>query len=140
MNIRKAIFALIVGSIATTGLAASASADTVWQKHHPRREEVNGRLANLNRRIHEERVEGDLTGKQALALHRDVHGIRRQERLRPAWITGTSPRPSSAASIRKRTPSAAKSVSNRFVTRRRGSGAGSRRAVQFNRPKTFGTV
>jgi hypothetical protein len=81
MNIRKAILALIVGSIATTGLAASASADTVWQKHHPRREEVNGRLANLNRRIHEERVEGDLTGKQALALHRDVHGIRRQERF-----------------------------------------------------------
>ncbi|HTP78499.1 MAG TPA: hypothetical protein VMJ73_16165 [Rhizomicrobium sp.] len=88
MNIRKTILALVIGSVATTGFVASASADTIWQKHHPRREEVNGRLANLNRRIHEERVEGDLTGKQALALHRDVRGIRHQERFAASLDNG----------------------------------------------------
>jgi hypothetical protein len=81
MNIRKAILALVIGSVATTALAASASADTRWQRHHPRREEVNLRAANLDRRIHDERVEGDLTAKQAHALRGDVRGIRHQERL-----------------------------------------------------------
>ncbi|MDE2219220.1 MAG: hypothetical protein KGL25_13850 [Gammaproteobacteria bacterium] len=60
--------------------SATASAATAWQKSHPRRAEVNHRLANQNRRIHEERKEGELTGAQAAALHKEDHQIRQEER------------------------------------------------------------
>ncbi len=63
------------------GAASSASADTRWQRNHPRREQVNNRLANQNRRIHQEVREGDLTHAQAAALHQDDRQIRREERL-----------------------------------------------------------
>jgi len=67
-----------------TGLAlmvtTGAMADTKWQSHHPRREQVNNRLANQNRRIHQERKEGDITGAQAKALHQQDRSIRAQER------------------------------------------------------------
>jgi Spy/CpxP family protein refolding chaperone len=59
---------------------ATANAATAWQQSHPRRAEVNHRLANQNRRIHEERKEGDLTPAQAAALHKDDRQIRQEER------------------------------------------------------------
>jgi Spy/CpxP family protein refolding chaperone len=59
---------------------ATANAATAWQQSHPRRAEVNHRLANQNRRIHEERKEGDLTSAQAAALHKDDRQIRQEER------------------------------------------------------------
>jgi hypothetical protein len=55
-------------------------AETQWQKHHPRRTEVNHRLANQNRRIHHEVQEGELSHSQAVALHREDHSIRQEER------------------------------------------------------------
>ncbi len=61
-------------------LASSAIADTKWQRHHPRREEVNARLARQNHRIHQERKEGEITGAQARALHQTDASIRAQER------------------------------------------------------------
>lgn len=61
---------------ATTG----ASAETVWQHHHPRRVEVNHRLANQKRRIHTERREGEMTRAQAHDLRMEDRGIRGQER------------------------------------------------------------
>jgi hypothetical protein len=59
---------------------ATANAETAWQKAHPRRAEVNHRLANQNRRIHEERKEGELSAAQAAALHKDDRQIRQEER------------------------------------------------------------
>ena len=47
---------------------------------HPRRMEVNRRLGNQNRRIHEEVREGDLTRQQASGLHRQDRQIRQEER------------------------------------------------------------
>jgi hypothetical protein len=49
---------------------------------------VNNRLARQNRRIHQERIEGDITGAQAKALHQDVHAIRAQERADAATNHG----------------------------------------------------
>lgn len=51
-----------------------------WQKSHPRRAEVNTRLAHQNRRIHADVRNGTLTHSQAHALHRDDHAIRQEER------------------------------------------------------------
>jgi hypothetical protein len=59
---------------------ATANAATTWQKTHPRRAEVNHRLANQSRRIHEERKEGELTAAQAAALHKEDRQIRQEER------------------------------------------------------------
>ena len=69
-----------VGAMLASMAATAASAETPWQRHHPRREEVNHRLANQNRRIHEERREGEINGAQAAQLHREDHSIRREER------------------------------------------------------------
>jgi len=70
-------------AIALTVLGASitsASAETVWQHNHPRRVEVNGRLANQNFRIHREVREGELRYGQGRALHREDRMIRHEER------------------------------------------------------------
>jgi hypothetical protein len=68
-------------TLSLAGLSATALADTQWQKSHPRREQVNNRLANQNQRIHQEVKQGDLTKAQAAKLHKDDHQIRREERL-----------------------------------------------------------
>ena len=64
----------------TAGLAGVAMADTTWEKNHPRRDEVNDRLQNQNKRIHRELKEGDITKAQAAALHKDDRTIRQEER------------------------------------------------------------
>jgi hypothetical protein len=81
MTCKKAFLMAAMGAVLSFGTVASASADTVWQSHHPRREEVNNRLGNLNRRINTERREGELSAKQAHYLHRDDRLIRTQERF-----------------------------------------------------------
>jgi hypothetical protein len=63
--------------IGTTGLA---SAET-WNQAHPRRAEVNGRLDNQNRRINEERREGEITRGEANKLHAEDRTIRKEERF-----------------------------------------------------------
>jgi hypothetical protein len=68
-------------TLSLAGLSTTALADTQWQKSHPRREQVNNRLANQNQRIHQEVKQGDLTKAQAAKLHKDDHQIRREERL-----------------------------------------------------------
>lgn len=60
--------------------AAPARADTPWQTHHPRREQVNNRLANQNRRIRQQVRQGELTHRQAARLHRADWRTRMAER------------------------------------------------------------
>src|ERR1700676_3148135 len=67
-------FALALANFSTAVLA-----DTHWQQDHPRREQVNNRLANQNRRIHQEVKEGEITKSQAASLHKDDHQIRQEE-------------------------------------------------------------
>jgi len=81
---KLAAVALIVGltgAMASTAMAAPTPADTTWQKNHPRREQVNARLAHQNARIKTEVKEGDLTKSQAARLHKDDRQIRQEERL-----------------------------------------------------------
>ena len=60
--------------------ASTFAAETTWQKNHPRREQVNHRLANQNARIHNEVKEGEISKAQAAKLHREDRSIRREER------------------------------------------------------------
>lgn len=67
--------------VLAAGAASGSYADTPWQTAHPRREQVDGRLARQDRRITAERREGDLTPLQAAYLHAKDRGIRAQERF-----------------------------------------------------------
>ena len=78
-SIRK-VLAVTAATLALTSLATNALADTQWQKDHPRREQVNNRLANQNKRIKQERREGEISKTQAQKLHSEDHAIRREER------------------------------------------------------------
>ncbi|MBS0411055.1 MAG: hypothetical protein JSR86_14145 [Proteobacteria bacterium] len=56
-------------------LAGAASADTRWERHHPRQDQVLDRTHRQERRITEERREGDLTAAQAHRLRAADHRI-----------------------------------------------------------------
>jgi len=76
----RTVLTVAAATLALSGLAANALADTQWQKNHPRREQVNNRLANQNKRIRQERKEGEITKAQAARLHKEDHAIRQEER------------------------------------------------------------
>ena len=78
-SIRTALMASVV-AVTLGAMAAPALADTQWQKDHPRREQVNNRLKNQNKRIKQERKEGEITKAQAQQLHSEDHAIRQEER------------------------------------------------------------
>lgn len=71
-----------LAAVAALALAFSgtASAQTNWNATHPRRVEVNHRLANQDRRIRQEVSEGEMSHAEASRLHRDDHQIRQEER------------------------------------------------------------
>ena len=71
---------LAIAATLMSVLTGTAFADTPWQQAHPRREAVNQRLANQNRRIRHEVKEGEMSHAQAARLHRDDRKIRREER------------------------------------------------------------
>ena len=71
-------FAAVIVSLA--GLVGTASAETTWQKNHPRRTQVNHRLSNQDRRIHQDVKNGTLSKSQAASLHHEDHQVRQEER------------------------------------------------------------
>jgi hypothetical protein len=83
--IRTSLHTLIAVAFAaaTCGVFAqtpAAAADGQWAKTHPRRDQVNDRLANQNRRIKNEVKEGEMSKGQAAKLHQQDHRIRQEER------------------------------------------------------------
>ena len=75
-------FITLVAALSAAAFPAHAERrDSHFDKTHPRREQVNERLANQNRRIKEEVAEGDLTKAQARKLHTEDRQIRQEERL-----------------------------------------------------------
>jgi hypothetical protein len=80
---------MIAVALAVLGTSyTAASAETLWQYNHPRRVEVNDRLANQNYRIHQEVMEGELSPGQAVALHAEDHAIRLEERTMAGFNGG----------------------------------------------------
>jgi hypothetical protein len=80
MNIKRSFAIAAMGTVLTLLGVAGASADP-WQYNHPRRVEVNDRLANQNVRIDRDYRDGDITLGQARYLHREDRDIRGQERF-----------------------------------------------------------
>jgi hypothetical protein len=67
---------------------STASAETQWERTHPRRDQVNDRLENQNRRINRELREGEITRGEARQLHREDRAIRREERTMARFDNG----------------------------------------------------
>ena len=77
----RTVLTVTAVTLSLAGVTTTALADTQWQKNHPRREQVNNRLANQNQRIHNQVKAGDLTKAQAAKLHKDDRQIRKEERM-----------------------------------------------------------
>ncbi|MGD0961388.1 MAG: hypothetical protein ABSB19_16385 [Methylomonas sp.] len=78
---KKAIVMTVLGGLSVFLVAPSVSAAGPWAENHPRRAQANGRLANENRRINQERRGGEINRVQAAKLHRQDRNIRQEERL-----------------------------------------------------------
>jgi hypothetical protein len=79
-NTRKAAIVAVMTLFAST-VASSAMAETQWEKNHPRRDQVNDRLANQNKRIHQEVKEGEMSKAKAAKLHKEDRQVRKEERV-----------------------------------------------------------
>jgi hypothetical protein len=86
-RIRTATAVALVSAFAAA-MATSAVADTTWQQNHPRREQVNNRLATQDARIHNQVKQGDRTKGQAARLHKDDRQIRGEERAMASQNSG----------------------------------------------------
>ena len=74
--------AVLAVSIAFVGAqAVSAMAETTWERNHPRRDQVNDRIERQERRIAQERREGEITARQAQHLRNEDRQILREERI-----------------------------------------------------------
>ena len=67
------LFAVSVNSFADVGTKGD------FAKNHPRRAQVNHRLNNQNKRIHNEVKEGEMSKTQAAGLHKQDHQIRQNQ-------------------------------------------------------------
>lgn len=77
----KKFLAIAMLSVFAAGTTASVmAAEGQWAKDHPRRDQVNDRLANQNKRINQEVKQGEITKGQAASLHHEDHQIRQEER------------------------------------------------------------
>jgi len=75
---RMAVVILALGVVGGTAELANAG---TWNQNHPRRAEVNTRLANQNQRINRELREGEISRGEARALHAQDRFIRTEERF-----------------------------------------------------------
>lgn len=73
--------AVVLMTAFVVGAAGSALAESNWAQDHPRRDQVNKRLKNQDRRINQEAKEGEITKQQAAKLHKEDRQIRKEERL-----------------------------------------------------------
>lgn len=79
-RVNKALFLSTLLAVFASVATSTFAAETKWEKRHPRRDQVNDRLANQNKRISAEVKEGDLTKAQAAGLRKEDRQIRKEER------------------------------------------------------------
>jgi hypothetical protein len=79
MRIAKSVLAVsLIGLFVVS--ASSFAKETEWQKNHPRRDEVNSRLAHQDQRIKHDVKDGSMSHDEAKSLHQQDKSIREQER------------------------------------------------------------
>jgi hypothetical protein len=83
-----ALLSLLVLVASVSNIASAADPDGKWAKEHPRRAEVNGRLAHQNERIKEQVKSGEMSKDEAATLHQEHKAIRQEERTMAAGHDG----------------------------------------------------
>jgi hypothetical protein len=83
----KSVFSAFA-ALFVAGVVTPSFAENSWERNHPRRDQVNDRLANQFRRISQERREGELTGGQAHWLRQQDRHILHEERADARWHDG----------------------------------------------------
>src|ERR1700734_624284 len=86
MNFKGYFFVAALG--ASLSLCGVASASAGWAANHPRRVEVNHRLANQDARINRNYRDGRITAGQAAYLHGQDRALRSQERFDASFHGG----------------------------------------------------
>jgi hypothetical protein len=76
----KAIVLAVTSAFVFSAAGSVFAADGDWKKDHPRRAEVNQRLNNQDKRINQERKEGEISKTQAHQLHKEDRQIRKEEK------------------------------------------------------------
>ena len=80
MNFKRAFMIALFGTAGALATVGAASANP-WDWYHPRRAEVNHRLALQDMRINHNYRDGRISLRQAHYLHAQDRMIRRQERF-----------------------------------------------------------
>jgi len=80
MQFKRTLLIVLFGAAAALATTGAASADP-WDAHHPRRAEVNHRLAAQDMRMNHDYRDGRITLHQARMLHAEDRMVRRQERF-----------------------------------------------------------
>jgi hypothetical protein len=80
MQLKRALLIALFGAAGALATAGSASAGP-WNWHHPRRAEVNHRLAAQDMRVNRDYRDGRISLRQAHYLHGEDRMIRHQERF-----------------------------------------------------------
>ena len=70
----------VSGFAQTAAAPAVAASGVQWKKDHPRRAEVNARLANQKKRINEKVADGSMNQAKAAKLHKEDKQIRQEEK------------------------------------------------------------
>lgn len=80
MKCMKVASAIVAVLLAGTLLGEGTSSASYWQRHHPRRVEVNSRLRNENHRINAGLRDHQLTRSEAHQLRSEDRSVLHQER------------------------------------------------------------
>ena len=84
----RTAFTAAAATVSLACLAAPAMAQSAWQANHPRRAQVDGRLATQDARIDQELRAGQIGPAQAARLHHADQRIRAQEQQMAAMHGG----------------------------------------------------
>lgn len=88
VRLAKHLIATSLVALFAASAGSAIASESRFEKHHPRRDQVNGRLQHQNQRIRTEVKEGELTKTQARKLHRKDQQIRKEERLMASQNNG----------------------------------------------------
>jgi hypothetical protein len=88
MNVMRKSLVAALAALVVCGVATPSFAENSWERNHPRRDQVNDRIANQFHRISQERREGELSRGQANWLRRQDRHILAEERRDARWNGG----------------------------------------------------
>jgi hypothetical protein len=86
--IRALAIAALTGTLFTLAMPCAHAQETPWEKKHPRRDQINDRLHNQNKRISQEVKEGEISTQRAQQLRAKDKSIRHEERVMAAEHDG----------------------------------------------------